>query len=206
MFFVFMDNQQTLKLLHQGSSSQRKRKLWLDSEKKKLLGFVQKKKNDAGLQMQLQTCIDNQLRLCSKYREGIHNSRRSVITRRFFARLFQKDLISSFEEVSSALDALEDWLDSYEQIIQQKNLNSEEKENRKILKLCFGFEHQKKILLAAAQKKENPKERASLLFLALVLTTIILLFTETKEIRFDALVFDSRNRYNPLNAFFPLKF
>ncbi|MBI5072343.1 hypothetical protein HZA99_00845, partial [Candidatus Woesearchaeota archaeon] len=49
------------------------------------------------------------------------------------------------------------------------------------------------------------KERASLLFLALLLTTIILLFSETKEIAFDAAVFDSLNRYNPLNAFFPLK-
>ena len=206
MFFIFMDNQITLKLLYQGSSSQRKRKLWLDSEKKKILGLLQKKKNDSQLEQQLQICIDNQHRLCSKYREGIHNTRRTVIIRRFFARLFQKDLVSSFEEVSSALDMLEDWLDSYEQIIQQKNNSAEEKENKKMLKLCFGFEHQKKILLAAAQKKENPKERASLLFLALVLTTIILLFTETKEIRFDALVFDSRNRYNPLNAFFPLKF
>ena len=201
-----MDNQATLKLLHQGSSSQRKRKLWLDAEKKKLLGLLQKKKNDAELQAQLQTCIDNQLRLCSKYREGIHNSRRSVITRRFFARLFQKDLVGFFEEVSSALDMLEDWLDSYEQIIQQKNVSAEEKENKKILKLCLTFESQKKLLLSISQKKENTKERASLLFLTLVLTTIILLFTETKEIGFDTMVFDSRNRYNPLNAFFPLKF
>ncbi len=195
-----MDYEQTLKLLHQGSSSQRKRKLWLDKEKKTLLSS--KKRNE----QELQTCIDNQLRLCAKIRQGIQNSRRTLLIRQWFAKLFQRNLISDFQEVVALVDLFDEWLLSYEKVIVEKDAKKEEMENARIILLCKKFESCKKTLLAAAQKCADTKERASLLFLALLLTTIILLFTETKEIAFDAAVFSSENRYNPLHAFFPFRF
>ncbi|MBI5072828.1 hypothetical protein HZA99_03340, partial [Candidatus Woesearchaeota archaeon] len=195
-----MDDEQTLKLLQQGSSSQRKRKLWLDKEKKSLLQKIQKDKSQKTSE-ELQTCIDNQLRLCAKIRQGIQNSRRTLLTRQWVAKIFQRKLGSDFQEVVALLDMFDAWLDSYENVIQEKDLKKEEMENTRIILLCKKFEKQKKKLLAAAQKSTDVKERASLLFLALLLTTIILLFSETKEIAFDAAVFDSLNRYNPLNAF-----
>lgn len=204
-YFV-MDYEQTLKLLAQGSSSQRKRKIWLDKEKKSLLQkMVKQSKPDQKTSQELQTCIDNQLRLCAKIRQGIQNSRRTLLIRQFFAKVFQRKLVSDFQEVVALVDMFDEWLDSYEKVIQEKDLKKEEMENARILMLCKKFETRKKTILAAAQKSADVKERASLLFLALLLTTIILLFSETKEIAFDVSVFSSGNRYNPLNAFFPLK-
>lgn len=213
-----MDYQETLKMLQQGSSSQRKRKVWLDKQKRTLLIKREKaentkqknneKNNEKGGE-ELQQCIDNQLRWSVKIKQGIGNSKRTLLIRFWFAQMFQRKCVADFQKVVDLIGAFEQWLNSYEDIIQEKDLKKEEMENARILLFCKKMEKQKNALLAAVQKcaeeRENA-ERASFVFLALLLTTIILLFKESKEIPFDPTMFEAKNRYNPLNAFFPFRF
>lgn len=193
-----MDYQETLKVLQQGSSSQRKRKVWLDKQKRNVLSKIEKAE-------EVQQCVDQQLRWCAKIKQGIRNSKRTLVVRLWFAQMFQRKCVADFQNVVDLVAAFEQWLSSYEEIIQEKDLKKEEIENARILFFCKKMEKQKKALLVAAQKCTDLKERASLVFLALLLTTIILLFKESKEIPFDPTVFDAKNRYNPLNALFPFR-
>ncbi|MBI5002788.1 hypothetical protein HZC31_05350 [Candidatus Woesearchaeota archaeon] len=198
-----MDYQQTLKQIFDGSKSQRKRKEQLDKQKKALLEKKQKQENK---EERIQETIDGQLRYCAKIREGNKNSLRTMNIRLFFLLFQNKDIYHKLQEVEHLMKRLDSWLSSYEQAIQKKDWKTEESENKSLNNLMKEYEQKKKEIEAMIVKEQAVKYKSHLMLGNIMLTATILLFKETKEVSFSQEIFDEKNRANPLNPFYPLKF
>src|SRR3989338_4307137 len=195
-----MDYQQTLKQIFDGSKSQRKRKEQLDKQKKILLAEKKQKPE------KIQETIDAQLRYCTKIREGNKNSLRTMNIRLFFLLFQNKNIYHKLQEVEHLMKQLDSWLTNYEQAIQKKDWKAEESENKSLNNLIKEYEQKKKEIEAMIVKEQVVKYKSHLMLANIMLTATILLFKETKEISFSQKIFDEKNRANPLNVFYPLKF
>src|SRR3989338_578464 len=195
-----MDYQETLKQIFDGSKSQRKRKAELDKKKKILLS--EKKRNEE----KIQETIDAQLRYCLKINEGNKNSLRTMNIRLFFLLFQNKDVYHQLQEVEHLMKQLDNWLTSYEQAIQKKDWKAEDSENKSLSNLIKEYEQKKREIEAMIIKEQAVKHKSHLMLGNIMLTATILLFKETKEVPFSQEVFDEKNRANPLNVFYPLKF
>ena len=195
-----MDYQQTVKQIFDGSKSQRKRKEQLDKQKKLLL-TEKKEKPD-----KIQETINAQLRYCAKIQEGNKNSLRTMNIRLFFLLFQNKEIYHKLQEVEHLMKRLDNWLTNYEQAIQKKDWKGEESENKALNNLMKEYEQKKKEIEAMITKEQSIKYKSHLMLGNIMLTATILLFKETKEISFSQEIFDEKNRANPLNVFYPLKF
>lgn len=197
-----MDYKHSLNQLIAGSKSQRKRKEQLDKEKKERLTHYTKNKSEENKQ-KLQNTIDSQLRFCTKINEGVKNSLRSLNIRLFVLLFQHKEYYAVLYSVEKLLKEFNGWIAQYETIIQEKDLKKEEQHNKAIFSLLQRFEQKKKEIEFIMKKETLLKHKSMLLFGILLLTFVILLFRETKIIVFDEEIFSKKNRYNPLNPFFP---
>ncbi len=198
-----MDNQQTLKQIFDGSKSQRKRKEQLDKQKKALLTEKKEKKQN---QEKMQEIIDAQLRYCAKIREGNKNSLRTMNMRLFFLLFQNKVIYHKLQEVEHLMKRLDNSLTTYEKAIQKKDWKAEEQENKSLNNLMKEYEQKKKEIEAMIVKEQAVKYKSHLMLGNIMLTATIFLFKEAKEISYSQEIFDEKNRANPLNPFYPLKF
>ena len=195
-----MDYQQTLKQIFDGSKSQRKRKEQLDKQKKTLL--TEKKQKPE----KIEETINAQLRYCAKIREGNKNSLRTMNIRLFFLLFQNKEIYHKLQEVEHLMKRLDNWLTNYEQAIQKKDWKGEESENKALNNLMKEYEQKKKEVEVMITKEQRVRYKSQLMLGNIMLSATILLFKETKEISFSQEIFDEKNRANPLNVFYPLKF
>ena len=195
-----MDYQQTVKQIFDGSKSQRKRKEQLDKQKKTLL--TEKKQKPE----KIEETINAQLRYCAKIREGNKNSLRTMNIRLFFLLFQNKEIYHKLQEVEHLMKRLDNWLTNYEQAIQKKDWKGEESENKALNNLMKEYEQKKKEVEVMITKEQRVRYKSQLMLGNIMLSATILLFKETKEISFSQEIFDEKNRANPLNVFYPLKF
>ena len=195
-----MDYQQTLKQIFDGSKSQRKRKEQLDKQKKILLAEKKQKPE------KIEETINAQLRYCAKIREGNKNSLRTMNIRLLFLLFQNKEIYHKLQEVEHLMKRLDNWLTNYEQAIQKKDWKGEESENKALNNLMKEYEQKKKEVEVMITKEQRVRYKSQLMLGNIMLSATILLFKETKEISFSQEIFDEKNRANPLNVFYPLKF
>ncbi len=196
-----MDYKKILQQIQEGSIMQRKRKQHLDKEKKRLL---QNKKTDKERVQKLEEIIRAQLLYCKKIQEGNRNSRRTLKLRLFISRFQKNSVFEQLQSVDMLLSEFDTWLFRYKKNIQTNDWEKEKISNNNIFHLLEKYEKKKKEVEQAIKKEKEMKNKAMLLLAQIMLTTIILLFKETKRIPFDKEIF-CEQRYNPLNPFFPFK-
>ncbi len=192
-----MDSQQILKQLFNGSRSQRRRKEELDKKKKNVLNANKADKEKKRLVIDAQFCY------ILKIHEGVKNTKRTIAIRLFFLRFQNKALFERGKRIKNLIKDFERWICDYERTIKQETLDGEEKINKHILPLLQSFEKEKKDLEEEMKKQQGTKNKATLTFFLVILTTIILLFKETKEVEYNKDIFDETKRWNPLNPIYP---
>ena len=204
-----MDYQKVLIQIQEGSKSQRRRKKELDLQKKQAVGALQKKtknaKKNAEAEQKLQDIITAQLRYIAKIREGNANSMRTISIRLFFLKFQNKELAMTLKSTEQLMQKFQDWLNAYEKIIQKKDWKEEEQCNKELIMLLKEYEKEKKRIEKIKKQKQEVRDKATATLLLLLLTATILLFKDTKEIAYDPEIFGEKNRWNPLNPFFPLR-
>ena len=193
-----MDPQQILKQLFDGSKSQRKRKEQLDKQKKAVLSA---KKRD---EQKIQEIVDDQLRYCSKIKEGNKNSLRTMNIRLFFVLFQNRNIYHKLQEVEHLMKRFDVWIVGYEQIVQKKEWKAEEQKNKALFVLLKEYEQKKKELEGMIAMEESVKYKSHLMLGLIMVTATTLLFKDTKEVSFSKEIFDGKNRASPLNVFYPL--
>lgn len=189
-----MDYQKTLRQLQEGSRSQRRRKEQLDQQKK-----------EAKTKQKLNEAITAQLRYIVKIKQGNANSIKTLGIRIFFLKFYNKALAKELKSVEQLMETFQEWLQMYEKSIQTKNWKEEQKANMQLKKIIIEYEKEKKKWEQRAAKEKELRDKATMVLAILLLTATILLFKETKEVAYDTDIFGEKNRWNPLNPFFPLK-
>lgn len=204
-----MDFQKILTQLQEGSRSQRRRKEQLDKEKKgSLAALLKKTKNaeeKAQAEQKLQEAITAQLRYVAKIKQGNANSMRSFGIRIFFLKFYNKPLAQELKSIEQLMQTFQDWLQMYEKAVQKREGKEEQNANTSLKKILLQYEKEKKRWEQRAAKEKELRDKATMILAILLLTATILLFKETKEVVYDAEIFGEKNRWNPLNPFFPLR-
>lgn len=204
-----MDYQKILTQLQEGSRSQRRRKEQLDQQKKQAFAALQKKTKNAEKKRQaeqkLQDAITAQLRYAAKIKQGNANSMRTFGIRIFFLKFYNKPLAQELKSIEQVMQTFQEWLQGYEKIIQTKDWKEEQKANTALKKIITEYEKETKKWEQRAAKEKELRDKATMMLAILLLTATILLFKETKEVVYDAEIFGEKNRWNPLNPFFPLR-
>lgn len=208
-----MDYQKILTQLQEGSRSQRRRKEQLDKEKKDTLAALQKRQQGKAknaeekikAQQKLQDTIAAQLRYAAKIKQGNANSMRTFGIRIFFLKFYNKPLATELKSVEELMQTFQEWLQGWEKTIETKNEKEEQKAKTALKKIIIEYEKEKKKWEQRAAKEKELRDKATMMLAILLLTATILLFKETKEVAYDAEIFGEKNRWNPLNPFFPLR-
>jgi hypothetical protein len=198
-----MDYQKILQQIQEGSIAQRKRKQQLDDERKKLLQSFQRKQ-DPKLLQKVQETMQAQLLYHKKIKEGNRNNLRTLKMRLFFAHFQNKIVHVQLKSVVDLMKEFEIWLAIYKTNIQSKDWGKEEACNKSLEILLDKYEKKKKEIEQLLKKETEIKNKATLMLALLILTTTLLLFKETRRIKYNKEIF-SEQRYNPLNPFFPFK-
>ncbi len=199
-----MDTKKLLWQIQEGSIAQRKRKQQLDNEKKKLLQALQRKQ-DSKLLQKVQETMQAQLLYHKKIKEGNRNNLRTLKIRLFFAHFQNKIVHVHLKSVADLMKEFEIWLVIYKTNIQNKDWKKEEACNKALEILLDKYEEKKKEIEQLLKKETEIKNKATLMLALLILTATLLLFKETKRIKYNKEIFDEKNRSNPLNPFYPFK-
>ncbi len=128
--------------------------------------------------------------LCDKIIEGNRNSLRMLKIRLFVLR-FQNNVLWVHVKPVEAM-----MLD-FAAAIERRDKNR--------IKVLMKAYNEKKNELQKLLKNQPIREASYIISIIIILTLTILLFREVKLVTYDKEVFSEKNRYNPLNPFFPLK-
>lgn len=193
-----MDYQETLQQLFAGSESHRKRKLELDKQKTLALQSKDFQKLD--------TAVQSQLRWITRIREGNNNTLRTLRIKLFILRFVQKRLIAELQQTETLLGEFDAWLNQYA-LVAAKNSLVEQKKSMLVLDLLLQKLSKLTVVYHQRLKQENDiRWKSCLMQTILMLQLVVALFKKMKPLSYDAMIFSDKNRYNPLNVFFPFRF
>jgi hypothetical protein len=170
-----MDQKRLLQQLQDGSISQHKR-------------FQQLKTNQ------------EKQRYAAKISQGNKNTMRTFSLRLFVLWFQNKSLYEQLKHSKELIKQFEDCMLRYNASIGSKE--KEEKSMKAIVALLKEYKKAKKDLQEI--KAISLSDKSYIMHAQLVLTLSILLFSNTERITYDKDIFNEKNRYSPLNPFFPI--